>query len=392
MARRSLIALAGLASAAAVALSIALLVSGSNPSSGNSTYYMALNTSRVGQDLITVTPANLNNPNPNDPLSGFLGGIDGLFGGLLSNITGQIDKGIQDIEGEILGNLTKALGVKDTYVLYLTKLCEGTYQNAKDPNSPVTLTYCAAYDDTSHGLRNITESLPSSLVIGTTNISVPLVSALGSTMSSVTNLATQAAKAMFALLIIGTISIGLVFVGSIAAFIVNARRILVYFNTFFGILGGSVLMIFAAVATGVIVAGSSSVGGLGSAFGVQVKQGTNFLAIAWVAAILSSIAAAFWFGVWFVEIRLTSFKRRWRTEEQVGNYKGMPREILADLRLPKEGGFHDSEKGLRKRKHKNKEKAAADEGRVLSDRAPPERALSERATSDTTRSVIAPSK
>jgi len=140
-----------------------------------------------------------------DPLGGFLGGI---IDGIISNITVAIDRGIQDLQGEIVGNLTRALGIKDTYRLFLTKVCEGDFADAIDPNSAVRITSCVPYSESNQGLLNITRSIPNHFIVGTTNVSVPLVSALGSTFMGAASLAVTGSEAMFVLAVIGAASSG----------------------------------------------------------------------------------------------------------------------------------------------------------------------------------------
>lgn len=143
-----------------------------------------LNTSKIGQQLITVQAANTSNgngngggggggisipglPTPtipgitspsggvNDP-TGITSGLNGILGGLLGNLTNQLGSGIQDVEGQLMGNLTQALGVKDTYNLFLTKMCEGDYANENDPSTKTNIKSCFSYDDKGQGKNTLT--------------------------------------------------------------------------------------------------------------------------------------------------------------------------------------------------------------------------------------------
>jgi hypothetical protein len=38
---------------------------------------------------------------------------------------------------------------------------------------------------------------------------------------------------------------------------------------------------------------------------------------------------------WFIEFRTRSYKARQRTAQEIGDYKGIKREVLSDLRLRK---------------------------------------------------------
>lgn len=115
-----------------------------------------LNTSKIGQDLIQITPADQSSSSgssSNDPLGGLGGIINGIPGlsGILDNLTNSVDQGLNDLSGTILGNLTEALGVKDTYRLYTTKMCQGSFRNEDDPSSSVDIDSCFTYRDQGQG-------------------------------------------------------------------------------------------------------------------------------------------------------------------------------------------------------------------------------------------------
>lgn len=112
-------------------------------SSANDDFWLALNLSGVGGNLVQVQPTT---PSSNDPLGGLINSIPGL-GSVLDNITSSIGSGISDLQGSILGNLTSALGVKDVYILYASKMCQGDFQNPSDANSDVKVDSCYTYSD-----------------------------------------------------------------------------------------------------------------------------------------------------------------------------------------------------------------------------------------------------
>ncbi|KAF9871366.1 hypothetical protein CkaCkLH20_11287 [Colletotrichum karsti] len=350
-----------LASAVAVALSIVLLASGTNTSNGNTNYWLSLNTSKLGQQLIKIEAANNTNGNGNgggggtglpglpglptptipgisspsgsasDP-TGITSGLNGILGGLLGNLTNQLGSGVQDIEGQLMGNLTQALGVKDTYNLFLTKMCEGNYVNENDPNTKTSISSCFSYDSKGQGLRNITDSIPSSFVIATANVSVPLISAMRGTIDQVVSLASGGAKAMTALLAIGTICAGITLLATLPIIIVGFLRVLVITSLIFSMIAATVLPLFAAVVTAIVVGGRKMLDKEGDAFGIQIKQGGPFIAMSWVAAVASMAASSYWFSMWFVSFRRTAFSRRKRTESEIGNWRGIFREVKGDLK------------------------------------------------------------
>ncbi|CCF32328.1 hypothetical protein CH063_00785 [Colletotrichum higginsianum] len=339
-----------IASAVAVALSIVLLAAGTNTSNGGDNYWLSLNTSKIGQDIIRIQAANNTNngngngngggslipglpglPAPNDP-TGITQGLGNVLGGLLGNLTNAIGDGVQDIQGQLVGNLTQLLGVKDNYRLYLTKMCEATYADDNNPNSKVTINNCESYDNKGSGLKNITNSIPSSFVVGTANVSVPLVSAMSGTLDQIVNLASGGAKAMVALLAIGTISTGIVLLATLPIILVGFLRVLVLVSVIFSLIGSFALPAFAIVTTALIYGGKSMLNRPLDAFGMQIQTGGPFVAMAWVAAVASMAAATYWFLVWFVSFRRTAFSRRKRTENEIGNWRGIFREVKGDLR------------------------------------------------------------
>ncbi|OHF02088.1 hypothetical protein CORC01_02667 [Colletotrichum orchidophilum] len=340
-----------IASAVAVALSIVLLAAGTSTSNGGNNYWLSLNTSHIGQDIIQIKAANNTNGGngngngggslipgvpglpapPNDP-TGITQGIGNALGGLLGNLTNAIGDGVQDIQGQLVGNLTHLLGIKDNYRLYLTKMCEATYADDNDPKSKVTVNNCESYDSKGSGLRNITRSIPSSFVVGTANVSVPLVAAMAGTLDQIVDLATGGAKAMTALLAIGTVSTGIVLLATLPILIVGFLRILVLVSLVFSLLASFVLPTFAVVTTAIIYGGKSMLNKSIAAFGMQIQTGGSFVAMSWVAAVASMAAATYWFMVWFVSFRRTAFSRRKRTESEIGNWRGIFREVKGDIR------------------------------------------------------------
>lgn len=125
-------------------------------------------------------------------------------------------------------------------------------------------------------------------------------------------------------------------------------RIFTVFNLIFSQLAADVLFLVALIATGVIVGGTSAVGGAGSGLSLRVKEGTSFLAIVWPAAVLSLVAGTYWFAIWFVEFRRSAFSRRSRTSRQIGNWGGIFGEVRRDLKVdghfPPAGGARRQEK------------------------------------------------
>ncbi|POS75753.1 hypothetical protein DHEL01_v205842 [Diaporthe helianthi] len=333
-----------IASIAATALGIVLLASGSSTRTADDNYWIALNTSKIGQDLIQITPADQSSGTEgtsNNPLGGLGGIINGIPGldGILDNLTNSVDQGLNDLSGTILGNLTEALGVQDTYRLYTTKMCQGRFRDENDPDSDVDIDLCFTYRDQGQGLTKITNSIPSALTVGTAQVSVPLVATLKQSLQSTVDLATTAATVMMVLLIVACISTAITAIASSKNPVLCLQVPL-----------APTTEAMAGIATGVIVAGSDSISNLGRGFNLGVKRGDGYLAILWVAAVLAWVASAYWFMIWFVEFRRSAFSRRHRTTAQIGNWKGIIGEVRQDLKVNghSSGYTDDGERGALK--------------------------------------------
>lgn len=112
-----------------------------------------------------------------------------------------------------MGSLASGLGLQEYYALYTTKICQGNF-TSDAPDADVRISACYSYSEKSAGLINITNSIPSSLVVGTAEVSVPLVETLKQVLDDVANVATGAATALMVFLIIAVVAQGLVAIGS----------------------------------------------------------------------------------------------------------------------------------------------------------------------------------
>lgn len=151
-----------------------------------------------------------------DSDTGALGGLINSIPGLdsiLDNLTNTVGNGLDDIQGEILGSIASGLGLEQYYAFYTTKICQGNF-TSDAPNAGVDISACYSYNEKTEGLLNITNSIPSSLVIGTAEVSVPLVETLQKTLQELSDLATGAATALMVFLIIAVVAQGLVTLGS----------------------------------------------------------------------------------------------------------------------------------------------------------------------------------
>lgn len=126
--------------------------------------------SNVGGDIVNISTAQ-------DPATQSATDIpiigDLLFDPILDGVNGVIDQGIQDLQGQIVGDLKDNTGIRDVYLFYTGKICEGTLEdgeaaetgasNGDGGNSPreeggldigkVKIEDCFGYDDENKGMR-----------------------------------------------------------------------------------------------------------------------------------------------------------------------------------------------------------------------------------------------
>jgi len=125
---------------------------------------------------------------------------------------------------------------------------------------------------------------------------------------------------------------GICAIGSAALILANPRY-LALVTLGWSILAEISLMVLAISATGIIMGGSQSVAGLGAAINLETRPGRKFLELVWIAAGFSVLAAKYWFAVWFVDFRTSSFKRRRRELYEIGSWRGIWGEVKDDLRI-----------------------------------------------------------
>lgn len=130
-------------------------------------------------------------------------------------------------------------------------------------------------------------------------------------------------------------------------------RLLIVLNFSFSTIAATAVSTLAVTLTGAVLSTANMINSFGSGLSLNVKIGVSFLAIIWVSTVLAVIANFYWFIVWFVEFRKTAFSRRSRTQNQIGDWSGILREVRRDIKTdghfppPKEyggGGSHRASK------------------------------------------------
>ena len=112
-------------------------------------------------------------------------------------------------------------------------------------------------------------------------------------------------------------------------------RLLAYMNMFWSLLSSAFTFLAATILTIVIAGVFATVDTIIYTGGVEVRQGRSVMLLVWLAWVLVSLSVVYWGLIWFVEVRRSSFTRRKRSEEEVGNWKGIGREVWMDFKIKK---------------------------------------------------------
>lgn len=142
-------------------------------------------------------------------------------------------------------------------------------------------------------------------------------------------------KAIFASLIVSLIGSFFSAISAVPGITFPHSRLLAYMNIFWSFLASTFAFLAAAMLTILIAGIFAAVGRIGSMGGVQVLQvwqGGSVLLLAWLAWVLVSLSLVYWGLIWFVEVRRSSFTRRKRSEDEVGNWKGIAGEVRMDFK------------------------------------------------------------
>ncbi|KZM25238.1 uncharacterized protein EKO05_0007434 [Ascochyta rabiei] len=337
-------------------LTLVVVLAGRNVGTFEGQYIIALNTSRVGQDVVTFerasatstplsgtssTSSRLPNPTksvltspPSIPTNSdnSLEGIGDILGNLSGSLTDIINDGLGDVINGVVGGIIKQTGVRDFYYVYLQKICSGSFSSADGSNADaVRVDDCRSWDNITESIEVLSNSIPSSVVVGQTRISIPLLAKTASSLQSALNALGALRRSVFAFLIITLIGSGLSVISTLPAMYFPQSRLLIYFNIFWPALA-TIFAFAAALLLSAIVVVGGFVNGLTGTVGVQIKQGGVMLLFVWLGFVFVGLVKLYWASVWFVETRKSSFVKRRRDEDEIGQWSGIGRELWRDVR------------------------------------------------------------
>jgi hypothetical protein len=166
-------------------------------------------------------------------------------------------------------------------------------------------------------------------------MSSPALTEVTDAVASLAPLISSLEKFFLAFMIISLINSGIAIILSFLGIFLPKNRILLYTNVSLasvGILTRSIDAILATVASAALVYVTNK---FGKSVGVSASIGGIFIALIWLGFVFQSLASVYWYCVWFVEFRQISFRIRKREAEEIGDYKGIVKELKRDIRSPK---------------------------------------------------------
>jgi hypothetical protein len=184
-------------------------------------------------------------------------------------------------------------------------------------------------------IANLTSTVSDSTLIAATNITVPALSkvpGLGKSAKSLIDAASAIVLTMFIITLIGN---GLSVILSTAAFVAPSYGKVHTAGAAITTISTQLLQMAAITSTTIAVSISASINSFSDVLGLSATVGGKYLAVIWVAYIAAQMANGYWMSTWFIEFRTRSYKARQRTAQEMGDYKGIKREVLSDLRLQK---------------------------------------------------------
>ncbi|ESZ95289.1 hypothetical protein SBOR_4316 [Sclerotinia borealis F-4128] len=254
---------------------------------------------------------------------------------IVEKIEAGDNEGLNEDETVLVSNVTDTIGVADFYILHVMKICHGCITT----EDKWVVSSCSNYSQALNRLTQLTASTPSTFRIVNTTLTVPLLGLATTAMpftAGILNIGTVAILALYGLALIG--SGATIFLSAIYMFKPSAR--IVYFALFFYFLASNFTMTITLNLTAVTSMVSQMISLVGPALGIEASVGSAFLGSSWIAAIFALISNQYWMVVWLVEIRGYGFRRRIRTDEEIGDWKGIMGELKRDWKNPVPEGLH----------------------------------------------------
>jgi hypothetical protein len=147
------------------------------------------------------------------------------------------------------------------------------------------------------------------------------VSSAGGYIQEISSTLTQTVFAFYILSLISSVITALLSLALIVLSNAPFAKVLIYSTIVLAWLG-IVFHLVASIGVTVIIAIANTViNTVGNDLGVYSSMGSKFLALTWVAWALIFISGLYWGTVWFVELRTWAIKARYRTTQEIGDYR-----------------------------------------------------------------------
>ncbi|QDS75844.1 hypothetical protein FKW77_001354 [Venturia effusa] len=265
-------------------LTFVLLFAGYGPGGLDQYPILTLNTSRIGDNLLT----NLQSATkPQDPLSS-----------LINNLTQPLTGAAQPAINNATNALTAKIGIQDFYAFYVLDYCEGKYvPSPTAPNAKKEITKCSnrnefyQFDPVKALQKSLNESgLPVSLdQLG-----------IGEGVREGFKLIKTAFTAVMVLFVLAILStFGTLIVSGIwcTAWGEDRRSVIIAEAVLSGLAFG-LLFIASLVGTVISIKGSGVINSLGKTISLSADKGERVLGVAWTATVLALLVVLMAAGAW----------------------------------------------------------------------------------------------
>ncbi|RDW94979.1 hypothetical protein BP5796_00742 [Coleophoma crateriformis] len=327
-------------STAALVLTSIAVLSGTKPGMFDDSYLMRFNTTALGQNIIDFQPVStavkvkrldnpftllpnplglptLTLPNPSLPTNlpaptvpavltsipaaltslfpiptalgqNPLAAINNAFQDITGNLSGLISSGLNGAEAGLVQAVEQKLGIAQYYTLHVLNICEGTSRGGSGMN----ITKCKHYTDKTSGVFSLIAAVPSSVIVLNSKITVPIlgdVSEMGQLLKSLSPILGTFYLAIYIVSIIGSAGSALL---TLVEIFFRPNRIVLRLSMLTATLASLFHGTAALSASVGSVAITSVVNSIGDGIGLDADEGSSFLALVWVAWVLSVVTSA----------------------------------------------------------------------------------------------------
>jgi hypothetical protein len=137
--------------------------------------------------------------------------------------------------------------------------------------------------------------------------------------------------AIFVFLTISLLGSGFAALSAFPAIIFPHSRLLIFFNMAWTHVASLSASLAALISTALILSVSVVAETFGKKAGIQAELGGSVLLFIWLAWLLISLPVFYWCAIWFVDVRRSSILKRMRSDDEIGNWRGIGKELSRDF-------------------------------------------------------------